>query len=904
MRLTFAAVRVAASLLTLSAITWMCPPAYAQAEPPDLTPLGVHDPSYSAPFAGRYLIRYPGLQSDNISFVVISGMPWPYPEPAPPLPSRIQQPWSVPPEVKPIGGDWRAAGTANIEPPPGAAWVNGFWYAQLNCTQPGWIKVEIWKLGVLTDAVYYPLYQIQVIEDHAGAGALQGFDPRYGAASLGMSFPELGGAYDRQNPQAEPAAEDIQGYDRRFQSGGQAWNGQPGAGPQRLIPEAMVTGDSLMFTTRNEQNIRIYLKGPREWWRPPVPVILRCSTTGAGTGTLAGGSGSVYELTSSFLPHDPFGDFAGSWPLLQRSLLVENPPEQKPIPYAQTQCNGEWMLRWPAQGGLVSSFKGDIEIEAKIPNPSTVWTKYGASLGAWEGVMSGRLGTVYKYIKYDVWPSEPTDLDLLRSFWVRKVCHKFVNQPQVGTPDEATQGFGAKLFNGERDNALLLEATDELGSTPIAESEPEWRDEYEKTDNEVWIVRTNRKMASVEDPDPGEGQDLAFWFFWTRADVPPGVAEPWSATPASLELNYRSYIGAVDVDVPTSIQFDAEPTEPNGQKNVAQHFINAIADVNDDGQITDADDGDAAEEQSGPGLLINRYTEADEPNTPSHANLRPILIKLSSAPPSRAGYTLVISTQFSELSRLVFWKNATGTDPIPLAPLDTEAGASGPQVWLMSLDGVEGDDTTVYVGADFNAQPNGTMTFAIAKDPGTHGPKFERIHIDRIRYTTYRFGLDVDSNNDGSIGMQDDDLEEDMHAFAFAGSTHGVRVFKHPFLSYYSSPVVRLKTSAPGRLAVTEPGGGATLLSPAPTPCVSVVVASMEEDLPPSRPLGGGREAARERPSSRFPGGDESWHGLHRIRSIEHDPQDVGAGREECDGPGEGDGDRATDALALAAGSR
>jgi len=91
--------------------------------------------------------------------------------------------------------------------------------------------VEIWKLGVLVDAVYYPLYEIRILEDHAGAGGLQGFDPRYRAASLGMTFPELGGPYDRQYPQAEPAAEDIQGYDRRFQGGGQAWTGQPGAGP-------------------------------------------------------------------------------------------------------------------------------------------------------------------------------------------------------------------------------------------------------------------------------------------------------------------------------------------------------------------------------------------------------------------------------------------------------------------------------------------------------------------------------------------------------------------------------------------------------------------------------------------------------------------------------------------------
>ena len=53
----------------------------------------------------------------------------------------------------------------------------------------------------------------------------------------------------------------------------------------------------------------------------------------------------------------------------------------------------------------------------------------------------------------------------------------------------------------------------------------------------------------------------------------------------------------------------------------------------------------------------------------------------------------------------------------------------------------------------------------------------------------------------------------------------------------------------------------------------------MWECLRPSRPCRGGRGAASRHRSltTTNPGGDESWHGVHRFVSIEHDPEDVGA---------------------------
>jgi len=784
-------------LLLLSA------PAQAQ-EPADLTPLGIPDPSYSCPFGGYYLVRYPGTPTDGTTFNIVTG-PEPVPPPTP-NPGRFFQTWGVPPEAK----DKKAAGNAVITamPWPSPNWQGGFWWNRLQGTAPGWVKLEVRKFGVLVAVAYYRFYKIHIIEDDQGdTSGCKGFDPRYGAASLGLTFNECGGPYDRGKPANEPPAEDIQGYDGRFE-GGAAWSGEPAPiGPLRSIPEAMVTGNSLMFNMRNPQNIRIFLQGPREPFCPPVPVLLRC--TEHGTGSIGG-----VEIGGNFTPHDPidpvigFCTIPGSWDGPIRQLLVEQPPEAG-------NGNGDWMLRWAPEGTHESSYKGDIEIEAKIPNPSQLWKLYGAgALGDFEGVMHGRLGTVYTYADYAVWPSEPSDLSLLRTFWVRRVCHKFENQPAVGTPDEATHGFGAKLTAGERSDALYMVTADQLDGSAIALDD--WSDNY--MDEEVWVLKTNHKMAGVTDPSPEVGDDGVFYCFWTKADVPPDVAEPWSTNPDSIEMEYRSYIGAVDVDVPGIIQFDAEPEETGAQEDVPQHFINAVADVNDDGLITNADDGDSVEEQDPTGLLINTYPEAAKVGSISHKNLRPIKIKLSKLPQGmtggRGGFSIVVTTQYSELSKLSFWKDAAGTEAMPL--IDIADGVKG---WAASLSSVENDEMTIYVGADVTAQPGGVMTIAIARDPDPqgHGPSYQRIHFDKIRYTTYRFGLDVDSNNDGTVGNQDDHCEEDTPAFVFENRAYQIRVRQHPYLSSFSSPVVQMKTSAAGRVTVTPAGGGTALLPPAPT---------------------------------------------------------------------------------------
>ncbi|HEX5135784.1 MAG TPA: hypothetical protein VFY93_02350 [Planctomycetota bacterium] len=748
-------------------------PALAQ-EPADLTPLGIPDPNYACPFDGYYLVRYPGTPTDGTSFNLQLGAK-PNPPPVP-LPSRFNQTWGVPPEAK----DEKAAGGATLAA-TNPAYLNGFWWIKLKGQGPGWVKLEVRKFGILVAVAFYRFYKIHILEDDAGDqnGYYKGFDPRYGAASVGMTFNECGGPYDRGKQDNDPPAEDIQGYDGRFQ-GGAAWTGNAAdAGPLRPLPEAMVTGESLMFNQRNPQNIRIFLQGPREPFCPPVPVLLRCTEHGLGSiGT---------EIGGNFTPHDPLDlntglcTIPGSWDGPSRQMLVEQPPEGG-------GGNGEWMLRWAPQGSHESTYKGDIEIEAKIPNPSNLWTQYGAgATGVYEGVMHGRVGTVYKYADYAVWPSEPTDLDLLKTFWVRKVCHKFKNQPEVGTPDEATQAFGAKLTAGGRSETLRMETTDQLNDDPITMSPDEWFDDY--MDEEVWVLKTNHKMAGTEDPSPAQGDDLTFYYFWTKADVPSDVAEPWSSNPDSVELKYRSYIGAVDVDVPGIIQFDAEAQEGSANKDVPQHFVNALADVNGDGIISDADDGDSAEEEASPGLTINHFHEADAQNPPlaaSVGNLRQITAKLSHLPQGMTGgrgeYSLVITTD-ADPSGLFFWKDELAQDPISLLPLDTESpdGAKG---WVVPLTAVSGDELSVYVGAAAMYVPNdGTFTLAIARNPNAqgHGTAYARVHIDRIRYSVSHFGITVDSDNNGTLDDADDmiELEQDHVLVTGAQSPAHIRGYKN-----------------------------------------------------------------------------------------------------------------------------
>jgi hypothetical protein len=100
---------------------------------------------------------------------------------------------------------------------------------------------------------------------------------------------------------------------------------------------------------------------------------------------------------------------------------------------------------------------------------------------------------------------------------------------------------------------------------------------------------------------------------WTRRENPADVAEPWgTVVPEPLELDYRTYIGAVEIDYPPTLQIDTEIPEQGGEKTTFQHFINVRADVNYDSSIDSNDDDDTAEE-SGDGLIVNHDGSAEPP---------------------------------------------------------------------------------------------------------------------------------------------------------------------------------------------------------------------------------------------------------------------------------------------------
>jgi hypothetical protein len=305
---------------------------------------------------------------------------------------------------------------------------------------------------------------------------------------------------------------------------------------------------------------------------------------------------------------------------------------------------------------------------------------------------------------------------------------------------------------------------------------------------------------------------------WTRCKNPADVVEPWgTVVPESLELDYKTYIGAVEIDYPPTLQIDTEVPEQGGEKTTYQHFINVRADVNSDAGIDSNDDDDTAEE-SGDGLIVNHGGNA-EAGGPE--NLQAIQLQFSQPPPamgdSIAGYELWITNGAEEMSQLFFWKDAQGTQPIPLEPED-EGDPESPKAWKTTIGTFGGNDMTIYVGAKSSEWQAGLVSFFLVAPRDTENGETGdcRISMDRIRISKANLGIAVDSDNDGTIGPADDQVEEEKVHFLPTGIEDQVQVRGYRFLDLFPSPVVTLESSVAGRASV-KTASGSVRLPAAPT---------------------------------------------------------------------------------------
>ncbi len=736
-------------------------------------------------------------------------------------------------------------------------------FAKIKGTQAGWVKVEVWQNGVLKDWAYYALYDIATIEDQKGGTVppntqYKGYDPRYGW--LGPDFLEEGGFYYFQGL-SEPPAESMFGFDDRYEGAGTAWTGQPSVlnppvrvarwMPQsQLLPSSALQTDSIMANGRDCQHLRLWLHGPSDS-SVTVPIHVHCYSIASGE-VEPGRPGPYpdpnrYDISyvpwgggvGGFIPPDLYiqgqpPGAPGQWqwpggvshdPAPSEDLAVKRHSFRDPPPFpGATRIQRNWILTVPLKGKsgtggpLLSGSYADIEIEARIPTQANVAFIYGDPNWPDEGVMQFRWGTVIGLKKIEVRPEAPETEANLKQYWYRRVQYEL--KYPVCDPDECTLAFAAKAVAGttdRTDDPARIEVKADGTGTPAAPPPvpmPPYAEPYFK---EINVSTVNQKLVGAADPFP--------WSHWTEARWPEDARGHWLATdgsttkPESVCLKYRGYVGVIQ-RTPAAIDFDDEireyedkpaqgaPPDANTPitKKVPVHFINVVGDVNNDG-LWDADDEDedCEEGDNAPGMLVNCDIMGNTPNLAvDDANARKVRLLLSRtvAGADYTDYKVVIRSEGALAANLNFWKDVRHQ-----ARWEYEPSLDG---WVVTLD-AGGADVDIYLGCVLGG-PATTLQFFLLHHLDTDEDVPEA--LDELYVTFTKFGIDVDSDNSGTIN-DDDDMAEEIKPglvtlLSEPAKTNGydLHITKHPNLADVRSPkAVTLLKEGAGTIRILTDGG-------------------------------------------------------------------------------------------------
>lgn len=761
----------------------------------------------------------------------------------------------LPPGADPMQGSCNLTQIPRLPKPSGQPQPPGDW-CMLRGTAPGWVKIEV-RHAVTQQPVthaFYRLYEIVTLEDEEG-GKL-GYDPRFGGAEP-QWLPEEGG-YHFSTHGAEPAAESILNYDDSWPPLGltpeelEAWTGNPeieswtgmSATPPRLLPhwtpESQLlpspTMNSLVATTRDEQYVRVWLHGPVHQ-DLPIPVHLVCTSTYGGHGEVKPGvsqPNKSYQITVHWFrpPHSGQHPGGGNWvesgecPVVTRPKLhvkrhsLNDPPQSDPR-------RRQWILRIPWQGHTdqsgtrkVSHSYADIEVEARIPvydgngNYAGKAFDYGHDPDKiLEGIMQLRWGTVIELQETEVRTGVPGMLSRLKDNWFRQYKYTLHNDNQVADPDMVTLGFGARVAWGDTSARDGDTRRIEIASSPLA------NDYLSKYSNaylqETMLSAVNAQINTVP---PVEWEHS----FWVAGQWPKDADTPWmtstnpDARPDSIQFDFRGYAGAIS-QTGYKDDFTLEPQEPNAGSSsdpktcthrVDVHFMNAVADVNNNG-ILDVGDDDESEEEGengGKGLMINAVSDLSDYDLPDpDPNLREIRITCSRAATNYAGYEVRLSLDTTALGHARFWadnkrKNELLPEPGGFWKLPpTETGE--PQSIYLGTDRATGDDII-------------QITVVALEDAGGSEPTARPQVLDEIKVTFGQLSIDVDSNRDGTVSIGiDDPVEElipgailmDAAGPAYENSANEAKLLvlqKFEHLGEFANPTVRLVKEGSGNVRI------------------------------------------------------------------------------------------------------
>jgi hypothetical protein len=423
--------------------------------------------------------------------------------------------------------------------------------------------------------------------------------------------------------------------------------------------------------------------------------------------------------------------------------------------------------------------------------------------------MQFRWGSVLEVEKIDPVVDEPDDLTTLKDHWYRRPKYTLVNQESICGPKKVTLGFGAKV---------------EEGKTGRAEDDALWNVVATPGDQPDLLrdgTCFDELMANVVNEVMNDDPDSPVRYtVWLQADVPDDVLDPWMDgagapdKPDSLLTKMRGYVGIIDDETgPTDFDDEKAESSPAATREEPVHFVNVIADVNNDGVIDILDEDDELEEGlgDGPGLLVFYDPDAAAPNLPNaDPNLAKIQVRLSQ--PVGGGdysdYEVWISTSSSDYH---FWQDDHRSAKFELKLPE--------HVWVVPLQ-PGGDTVDVFVGCVTWTAADDLDFYLVKKTnmAGTDDLGPRRAHLDRIRVKQGNFGVDVDSQNDGDVD-QDDDLNETTFpgmvvVRTFGTNEYPVQLRKEPRLDSVGgtpTPAATLQKLGAGGIVLRDSAGNAVL---------------------------------------------------------------------------------------------
>jgi hypothetical protein len=242
------------------------------------------------------------------------------------------------------------------------------------------------------------------------------------------------------------------------------------------------------------------------------------------------------------------------------------------------------------------------------------------------------------------------------------------------------------------------------------------------------------------------------------------------------------------------------------------HFLNGIADVNNDGLYDSLDDDGELEEgaNEGKGMVVNEAGVLGEDNF----NLRAIRIHFSRPSATYAGCSLVIQSD-ADLAGFTFWKGTGGSPVFPLSQVGSFGlGMSIPQ---------DGAMLEILVEAKATAAESAVLRLIIVapdNSPGGNGD-LHAIAMDEVKISVTHSGIDVDSNNNGAVVHASDDLIEEQSpgAIAVMGSSFALsmKLKQFPEWATLPNPSARLSVGGGGGAVLVKNQTGTTIISSSQT---------------------------------------------------------------------------------------